>query len=1203
MDRTPSDPEDSNHNLDDTNQHLHNEFKKFAAAEKLRMGERQRMLQHETMAAKLNDLKKFSQNFKLNTPIHQISLIYLAKMKILRSELLYPTTLRVLSTLRRQHCQSQAEQVPMVTKGNKSIHGEIDESADHAFIEAASKNVEGDLGFTSNNIREDNTFDYLTNATESSAHALTPPPQPRSGGPTPARSPSPNLSDIVYAEAAAMASQESEISGDRTTDLADRWNKEGSISDSDISDITSVFTTASLDSRSSVGSIWEAYWTASESVASLLFDNPVLRPLYTQGFKELGYDRFAKNHDRLLKRLFDDLRLEAPDHIHLQAIRFLQRRTRRKQMTAQICQLCQQYPTSSDQQFEEDNNDHSQDLDSRPVQRDDEGEDADQRSDDEAEEDQPETLPYIETMATFITGGTSFETFKTNFSYLVNPPRTIEEALRCRDLKILRQLLRRQFKIVAQGDYSWMSELFEVGYTHDELAELLFEQASDAPWIFFEPAAFETAKVHVNAHILGCIHETFPGDQFAVCQSTLTRLVPSPSGSWRTITKSVEELCGLAGVTPNTRDRDRWDGFVHFQEHNTVATVTCCHQSETTEYDYHKAFARLKHSMKRFCLAVGHVQAAGLCCDSFTILSQPSQFEHQVRHIKEPSLVVCQIEFGLPLRLLLGLTSLLTEWNKHTAKEEALFLVAQLATQIVKSCTSFPKPMGMQSMSEILHICSLATQLVCLGFVSYAQAHAGAIQPFFLDTPLTKVRLLGSAAPTNGVEWIEASLHNLTCFGDMVQSQVVAFRAVVQGRPDPTPRQEQRYNLSTNSHDLLDTWGPGQFLVSRIDGSPFAIKIGNGYVYRAGSGRNKYHWSRNLPPKLPYQLVLKPLEQMDIGTPVFVNKSCTIDTDICWANSTMHLEPLGPYRAHWEVVERQLGMQAGEYFVLQAISGSQKMRGLTLKEDRLQQEDSELLPFLDDLWGVQVSFCTRVARRVPLREMIADLLPVFAAAASYSSEEIHLWEQLTKLDIINAFQQNRIRAWMITLSPLHHEYVLKLIRRIFANLQHTGLDREGNYLVVAWPHERSLNRCFKVPCVKESSWTGVLADSADSATFAYITTRCLETDTIKCSGPSPAWQCALPLLETAVMPHAAGPSGLNAALQHNTTYYFEKQDHLFFVKVQKSNPASAARLVPYRSVLCPPEIRRRLVEKFRRQIRLRERIALGEFAEQVAVSK
>jgi hypothetical protein len=54
-------------------------FKQFSAAEKLRMSERQRVIARENKAVKLNDLKKFAQNFKLSTPVPSDLVPILAK--------------------------------------------------------------------------------------------------------------------------------------------------------------------------------------------------------------------------------------------------------------------------------------------------------------------------------------------------------------------------------------------------------------------------------------------------------------------------------------------------------------------------------------------------------------------------------------------------------------------------------------------------------------------------------------------------------------------------------------------------------------------------------------------------------------------------------------------------------------------------------------------------------------------------------------------------------------------------------------------------------------------------------------------------------------------------------------------------------------------------------------------------------------------
>lgn len=64
--RKPGRPDNATANVEHD---LLDSFKQFSAAEKLRLTERQRSIARESKAVKLNDLKKFSQNFKLNTPV------------------------------------------------------------------------------------------------------------------------------------------------------------------------------------------------------------------------------------------------------------------------------------------------------------------------------------------------------------------------------------------------------------------------------------------------------------------------------------------------------------------------------------------------------------------------------------------------------------------------------------------------------------------------------------------------------------------------------------------------------------------------------------------------------------------------------------------------------------------------------------------------------------------------------------------------------------------------------------------------------------------------------------------------------------------------------------------------------------------------------------------------------------------------------
>ena len=58
-----------------------------------------------------------------------------------------------------------------------------------------------------------------------------------------------------------------------------------------------------------------------------------------------------------------------------------------------------------------------------------------------------------------------------------------------------------------------------------------------------------------------------------------------------------------------------------------------------------------------------------------------------------------------------------------------------------------------------------------------------------------------------------------------------------------------------------------------------------------------------------------------------------------------------------------------------------RVQAHTLKQRKLESADKELVPFLDNPFSIQVSLYTGVSRRVTLRKILADLIPVFADAS------------------------------------------------------------------------------------------------------------------------------------------------------------------------------------------------------------------------------
>jgi hypothetical protein len=75
---------------------------------------------------------------------------------------------------------------------------------------------------------------------------------------------------------------------------------------------------------------------------------------------------------------------------------------------------------------------------------------------DDSSEEEPENdnFQQLELAVTFIIQTASFARFKASLRRFVHPSTTLEEALECRDSRIVRKLLLKQFNFVAKDEYS-----------------------------------------------------------------------------------------------------------------------------------------------------------------------------------------------------------------------------------------------------------------------------------------------------------------------------------------------------------------------------------------------------------------------------------------------------------------------------------------------------------------------------------------------------------------------------------------------------------------------------------------------------------------------------------------------------------------------------------------------------------------------------
>ncbi|TGO10379.1 hypothetical protein BTUL_0137g00360 [Botrytis tulipae] len=783
----------------------------------------------------------------------------------------------------------------------------------------------------------------------------------------------------------------------------------------------------------------------------------------------------------------------------------------------------------------------------------------------------------------------------------------LQEALSYHSVKFVRKLLIERFDLVAQGEYAWLHEWDEMGFSRDEMAEFLLEDVNDSPWIYFEAGNIPHIEIQPGIHMPGCIHQICSSNLAAADQPQLRSRISRPDKGNKIIT-TVQELCGLAGIAPISRNLDEWTGTVKFKEQNSIAIVSYAIREDEEVASYHALVHRIAHALQNLCAAVSHVQAAGLCCGCFTVLRQPPH-NNNIGNIQNPRLELLRIDLELPKKLLEELKVLL-----HLEKIAASNLLSSetIATKILGSITKdLTVSSTKKDVDSILHLCSMSVQFLCLGFLSYIQAHVGPIRPFFLDSPLRKILLMGSGwSEDRG--YIVAEFKNLTCIGTMIQGSAFAFNMIQTTDESPKLSDNQlEYDVLTSAENLLDTWGPGSLIIRRgSEQNPCGIKICNGIVCAAEESGTMFHWSHQTEfdqtrLEKQFKVSFDPRKQIVIGASVITNSNCSIDEKECWQRSSNFFSKLGTHRTYWEPSERQFGLQGGYSNVtLQAIQTWCKFQGKTLKQIHLEQHDL-LIPFLESAWGLQVSFCTGVARRIPLRELVAELLPVFAETLRTTRDDLRLWEDLnSNHNIVDIFYRGNLRDDIDRIGGKLYKYIWTLVQRILEILGPTGVDTKGERLTIAWPRYGDIQRCFKIQCRDQSTWARLLADSEDCATFSYISSKCLESDQVKCksSDTTPAWKNATTLLETAVIRHQSTSTPQSSKLEHKKSYYFEKLDSLFVVKVHRPDATSIARLDASRSEL-PSRLQNRMfrTKKWKTEYRIRERQEAQEPAEQVLV--
>jgi hypothetical protein len=619
----------------------------------------------------------------------------------------------------------------------------------------------------------------------------------------------------------------------------------------------------------------------------------------------------------------------------------------------------------------------------------------------------------------------------------------------------------------------------------------------------------------------------------------------------------VASLCGLAGIDPQILPEVRLtNGVVDFgPSHVSLAF---------SKYGIYEAsfVSTIATALERLCTAISIVQQAGGCCDRFTAL--------YLRPLQN-ALELCTISIEDVIRLKRQLNIDTHRSSKYALNgEEAYRASASIAQQILKPLAEWgSRDIQFSLLYDFkeLHAIALVTQFLNVAFVAYLQGHCGSLDLFFLEEQLSSMTLWGERANAYHAH-ISVSVEELTCLSSMLEgSCVIAFEL----RFPWDSRSIGPYDVLASADDLIDTWGPGTMTIQRYWRDDKSERVAS-LALRGGMitccRGHKYHWTKF--EDFSKDLIKEGWNRFTkicIGAHIDVNVNCSMDEANYLAISAGRWQQLGTRPAFWRHQEKQMGLQGGQYVNVVYNSTMNKVPGISLKVQLIAnlQKRIEYYAFLSASCGLQVSFCSGLARRISMRELLADLLPIFVHRQVAVPKS---WHKLVgHYDVIQNLSSDEFsvcQAMFCRMSesdPACFESFWSLALELVKSLEFTGLQPTGDDFVLGFVPTDASEPLLQIPFRTKGNnlWLKVLRDSDSCATFAYITPNCLQMGGHGCRNLTQSWQGQIHFLQTNVEQQLNGLS--TCAIPADNWYLKDKETHFFRAKDDDKDIVLSATVV------------------------------------------
>ncbi|RSL88571.1 hypothetical protein CEP51_001657 [Fusarium floridanum] len=810
---------------------------------------------------------------------------------------------------------------------------------------------------------------------------------------------------------------------------------------------------------------------------------------------------------------------------------------------------------------------------------------------------------------------------------------------------VVKILLAKHFDNVARGNYDWLSDLRQLGLEKAEIINLVMGATEDigGPWISANISRVPDPEATIDTarHQSYCAHKrrnTSTGDHKEKNETvSFDRL--SEYISREHMQRRVSLFCGLAGVLPPVSGPLSNFGLISFSnKRESIKVIYSGHwggpqpgyedakdnwrwtarmraKAKETTAPYAWLISQLQRALRGFINAAITLQQTGFCCDQFTVLTAP-----------ESTTIVRMntIRFDVVLDLARDMDQL----QHERLEDSALF--QSVSTRLLGIMEIlFQTPLSLPStIARQLHLCSLTVQLLCLGIIFYAQAHAGKLHPSYLAEPLTRVEILGSSYDDHEEHeepYIIAEQAKLACMGELVGDEVFVFRMSTR----TWPIGEDGSFLSATCEEIVDSWGPASLIMDPQEASEriSGLVIRGGIIQPNGKFDHRdrlFHWTTDFkgteqsppdafgykdkivvgatipapsshlvtkdeirgfqdrnahPPTGERAVVLEanrsraeaqqspethpppPQAQHAVQTAVTITKCPRDITESYNASRAFHLDELGSKPSRWRLTTLTANLQDG-YQVLAQVGGEwQKQSAVPMKRVFLDRWGIERkLSDFESPLGLQISLCTGVARRVPLRVLVREDLMNYV-----DSLHVKGWKDLREAAKEAMESKERFAKWSDELTDTQRKCVQDVFWHVLNRLKDTGFDVDGDQFSILWPYRSDANRCVKVKPRHDHEWLTVLEDKEWSATFAVATNLCLATTKHRCRGEKKAQWPGVKTLSTSMWllhssqdpPSDGNHSGVERQIENERWYWNGEKNSRTWFSAQKSNGAIA----------------------------------------------